>query len=37
MDDIANSFYLFFVNVGPDLAEKIPDPGTSGKSYVIGG
>ena len=33
MDDVANSFNQFFVNVGPELAEKIPDPGTSGEDY----
>ena len=33
MDDVANSFNKFFINVGPELAEKIPDPGTSGESY----
>lgn len=29
MDVVANSFNQFFVNVGPDLAGKIPDHGTS--------
>lgn len=29
MDDLWNSFNQFFVNVGSDLAGKIPDPGTS--------
>lgn len=28
-EDVANSFNKFFVNFGPDLAGKIPDPGTS--------
>lgn len=31
MNDIAKIFNEFFVNVGPDLARKIPDPGTYGK------
>ena len=31
MDDVANKFNDFFVNVGPDLAGRIPDPGTSGE------
>ena len=26
MDDVVNSFNNFFVNVGPNLARKIPDP-----------
>ena len=26
MDDMVNSFNQFFVSVGPNLAEKIPDP-----------
>ena len=26
MDDVVNSFNHFFVNVGPNLAGKIPDP-----------
>lgn len=29
MDEVANSFNQFFVNVGPDLAGKIPDSGSS--------
>ena len=33
MDDVDNSFNQFFVNVGPELAERIPDPGTSGEDY----
>ena len=29
-EDAANSFNKFFVSVGPDLAEQIPDPGANG-------
>ncbi len=28
MDVAAKNFNKFFVNIGPDLAGKIPDPGT---------
>ena len=31
MDVVSNSFNDFFVNVGPELADKIPDGGTSEK------
>lgn len=31
VNNVANNFNQFFVNVGPDLAGKIPDPGTTGE------
>lgn len=31
MDEVANSFNQFFVNVGPDLARRIPNPGPQGE------
>lgn len=31
IEDVANSFNKFFVSVGPDLAENIPDPGATGR------
>ncbi len=30
MDEVASSFNQFFVNVGPELAKNIPDPGPDG-------
>ena len=29
MNEVVNSFNEFFVNIGPSLAEKIPDPAVS--------
>ncbi len=34
-NDVADSLNKIFVNVGPDLAEKISDPGTVGKNMDV--